>query len=245
MRVGLRAGSFAYRGRVRKRARALVVAVALIAAAACGGGGGNSSPPGTIDQKTKDQLAVDAAVLQQSDLPGTWNTNRPASTASDVLPTRDDLLTIAEVCAPTPDGITATTAREYLSGPTLGHILVRGVVEAHSDPSKLASTLATFTPPTVKACLPQLVHTVFGDTAALGDVTTQSSTVEGIGDDRGGFLTSIHLTGAGTDFVISADVVFARLDRFRATCTVVTFDSQPDHALCTEGLKAMVRRLSQ
>ena len=98
--------------------KAAVAFTAVLLAAACANGGG-SSPPPTIGQKTKDQLAVDSSVLQMSDLPGTWNTNRPASTASDSLPSRDDVLTAADVCFPTTDGITATTAREFLSGPTL------------------------------------------------------------------------------------------------------------------------------
>lgn len=224
---------------MRTRVGALVVACAVVFGAC---GGGSSAPPPTIDQTTKDQLSVDAAVLQQSDLPGVWNANRPASTASDSLQARDDVLTIADTCVPTPDGITATTAREFLSGPTLGHVLVRGVVEAHRDASTLAS-LASVTPASVKACFPDLMHKVFGADAAIGDVTTESSTVEGVGDEGGGFVTSIHLSSGGTEFDIGADVVFARLGRFRATCTVINFDSRPDHKLCTEGLKAMLRRL--
>lgn len=211
----------------------------------CGGGSGSSKPPPTIDPQERDRLAVDAAVLQASDLPGVWNTNRPASTASESLPTRDDVLTIADVCFPTPDGITSTTAREYLSGPTLGHVLVRGVVEAHRDAASLSSALATLSPATVKACVPELVHRVFGDGVTLGAVTVDSSSVDGVGDERGGVVVSIPLSGSGGDFSIGVDIVYARVDRFRATCTVVNFDSPPDHALCVEGLKAMVHRLGQ
>jgi hypothetical protein len=229
---------------VRVQARAAIIAVTgAFLAASCSGG--SSGPPATINATVKDQLSVDAAVLQMSDLPGTWSTNRVASTASDALPTRDDVLTIADICVPTPVGITATTAREFLSGPTLGHVLVRGVVEAHSDAGALAGAMATLHPDQVKACLPQLVHTVFGDTAQLGEVSTESSTVDGVGQDGIGFRTSIHLSSGDAAFDIGADVVFARVDRFRATCTVISFDSPPDHALCADGLKAMVRRLSQ
>ena len=136
-----------------------------------------------------------------SDLPGTWDTNRAASTASDALPTRDDLLTIADVCVPTPDAITATTAREFLSGPTLGHVLVRGVVEAHRDASSLA-TLATFDPASVNACLPDLVQKVFGGAAVLGDVEVAASSVDGVTDARG-FSASIHLSGGEAAFDIT------------------------------------------
>ena len=219
---------------------ALVVACAFVVAAC--GGGGKARPSPTIPQQTKDQLAVDASVLQLSDLPGTWDTNRPASTASDALPSRDDLLTIADTCFPTNDGITATTAREFLSGPTLGHVLVRGVVEAHADATSIAGKLSAFTDADTSTCVQQVVQKVFGASAAIGDLSIKPSTVDGAGDERGGFLVSINLSNAGSGFTIGADMVFARAGRFRATCTVINFDSQPDHALCAEGLKAMLRR---
>jgi len=242
VRVGREADSFAYGDRVRLRTPAIAFALSVaLLATSCSGGA--SGPPPTIDATVKDRLTVDAAVLQMSDLPGTWDTNRAASTASDALPTRDDLLTIADVCVPTPDAITATTAREFLSGPTLGHVLVRGVVEAHRDASSLA-TLATFDPASVNACLPDLVQKVFGGAAVLGDVEVAASSVDGVTDARG-FSALIHLAGGEAAFEISADVVFARVDRFRATCTVLAFDSEPNHSLCVDGLKAMGRRLSR
>ena len=220
-----------------------MVALTLATVAAACGGGGSSGPPPTIDATTKDQLAVDAAVLQMSDLPGSWSTNRAASTATDALPSRDDVLTIADTCFPTPDGITATTAREFLSGPTLGHVLVRGVVEAHQDASTLTGKLPAFTADATKACVQREIQKLFPD-AVITDVSVVPSTVAGAGDDRGGFLINVHLS-SGAEFFIGEDIVFARFGRFRAACTVVNFDTQPDHALCTEGLKAMGRRLEQ
>ena len=207
--------------------------------AACGGG--SSAPPPTIDPMTGDQLAVDAAVLQMSDLPGTWSTNRPASTASDALPSRDDVLTIADACFATPDGITATTAREFLSGPTLGHVLVRGVIEAHADASTVAGKLPAFTADATKACVQTEIQKIVPG-ATIVDLSVVPSTVAGTGDEGGGFLITVHLAG-GEDFTIGEDIVFARFGRFRAACTVVNFDTQPDHSLCAESLKAMVRRL--
>jgi hypothetical protein len=105
--------------------------------------------------------------------------------------------------------------------------------------------LATLSPATVKACVPDLVKRVFGDGVSLGAVTVDSSSVDGVGDERGGAVVTIPLSGSGVDFTIGVDIVFARVDRFRATCTVVSFDSPPDHGLCAEGLKAMVHRLEQ
>ena len=186
---------------------------------------------------------MDAAVLQASDLPGSWSTNRPATTASDALPSREDVLTIADACFPTPDGITATTAREFLSGPTLGHVLVRGVVEAHRDASTLTGKLPAFTLDATKACVQQEIQKLFPG-AVITDVSVVPSTVANAGDERGGFLINVHLS-SGEDFFIGEDIVLARFGRFRAACTVVNFDTQPDHALCAEGLKAMGRRLEQ
>jgi hypothetical protein len=220
-----------------------VIALTLATVVAACGGGGSSAPPPTIDSTTKDQLTVDAAVLQMSDLPGTWSTNRPASTASDELPSRDDVLTIADTCFPTPDGITATTAREFLSGPTLGHVLVRGVVEAHQDASTLTGKLPAFTADATKACVQQEIQKIFPG-AMVTDISVVPSTVAGAGDERGGFLITVRLA-SGAEFAIGEDIVFARVGRFRAACTVVNFDTTPDHALCTEGLKAMGRRLEE
>jgi len=186
-------------------------------------------------------LAVDAAVLQMTDLPGSWSTNRPASTASDALPSRDDVLTIADACFATPDGITATTAREFLSGPTLGHVLVRGVVEAHADASTVSGKLPAFTPEATKACVQGELQKIFPG-AVISDVSVVPSPLADVGDERGGFLITVRLA-SGEDFTIGEDILFARLGRFRAACTVVNFDTQPDHSLCAESLKAMVRRL--
>jgi hypothetical protein len=220
-----------------------VVALALVITIAACGGGGSSAPPPTIDPTTKDQLSVDAAVLQMSDLPGSWSTNRQASTAADQLPSRDEVLTIADTCFRTPDGITATTAREFLSGPTLGHVLVRGVVEAHQDASTLTGKLPAFTADATKACVQQEIQKILPG-ATITDISVVPSTVAGAGDERGGFLITVRLA-SGAEFAIGEDIVFARFGRFRAACTVVTFDTTPDHALCAEGLKAMGRRLEE
>jgi len=219
-----------------------VVALTFVAATAACGGGGSSGPPPTIDPTTKDQLRVDAAVLQASDLPGAWSTNRPASTASDELPSREDVLSIADRCFATPDGITATTAREFLSGPTLGHVLARGVVEAHSDAATVTGKLPAFTAEATKACVEQEIRKIFP--GAVADVAVVPSIPGSAGDERGGFLITVHLSN-GADFFIGEDIVFARFGRFRAACTVVNFDTQPDHAVCTEALKAMGRRLEE
>lgn len=219
-----------------------MVALTLAVTIAACGGGGSSAPPPTIDQTTKDQLTVDAAVLQMSDLPGTWSTNRPASTASDALPSRDDVLTIADTCFATPDGITATTAREFLSGPTLGHVLVRGVAEAHADASTITGKLPAFTTDAAKACVQQEIQKLFP--GAIADLSVVPSVPGTAGEERGGYLLTVHLS-SGADFVIGEDIVYARFGRFRAACTVVNFDTQPDHVLCTDALAAMGRRLEQ
>ena len=226
---------------MRKR-WALLALVAIVGG--CTGGGSSASPP-TIDPQTRDQLTVDAGVLQVSDLPGTWDTNREASTASDTLTARDDVLTMADTCFPTTAGLTSTTAREFLSGPTLGHVLVRGVVEAHGDPTQLSTAMKALSAQTIRACVPDVMRRVFGADVQLGEVAIDSSTVTGVGDDGGGALVTVNLSGGGNAFAIGADMVFARVGRFRATCTVINFDSPPDHTLCVAGLKAMVHRLGE
>jgi hypothetical protein len=178
-----------------------------------------------------------------SDLPGSWSTNRPASTASDALPSQEDVLTLADACFPTPDGITATTAREFLSGPTLGHVLVRGVVEAHRDASTITGKLPAFTADAAKACVQMEIEKIFPG-ATITDVSVVPSPPGNAGDERGGFLINVHLA-SGENFFIGEDIVFARFGRFRAVCTVVNFDTQPDHALCTDALAATGRRLEQ
>ena len=224
---------------MRKRWPGVVLA---LLAGACGGGGAKTQ--GTIPAEAKDQLAVDAAVLQVTDLPGTWDTNRPASTASESLQTGDDVLTIADECFPTRDGIAATTGREYVSGRQLGRILVRGVVEAHADPASISGKLGSFTPASAAPCVKDFVGKVLASTgAAPGDPNVQPATVEAVGEERGGFVVSVPVTSPGGDFVIGADIVFARVGRFRATCTVIHPPTESAESLCAGGLKAMVRRL--
>ena len=219
-----------------------MLALAVAATGACGGG--SSPPPATIAAQAKDQLAVDAAVLQITDLPGQWDTNRAASTASDSLATSDDVLAVADVCFPTADGITSTTAREYVSGRSLGHVLVRGVVEAHTDAASVTGKLSAFTVPAAAACLKDGMTKLLADGGAtIADPSVAPTTVEGAGDESGGFIVSMPVSTPGGDFTIGADIVFARTGRFRATCTVIYPQEQPDHQLCADGLEAMLRRV--
>lgn len=219
----------------------------VIALAACGGGG-SSAPPQTISGQVKERLAADAVVLQASDLPGTWTTNRdPTVAASDQ--NRDKVSEAADACFPLDAaGIVASATREYLSGPTLGHIIVRGVVEAHADPAAITGKLSSVSASDAAKCLQQYVAKVFsGDPATtVHEITINPSTVKGVGDEQGGFLVSMPVSSTnGTDFTVGADIVFARVGRFRAVLTVINFDTTPDHALATAGLKSMVLRASQ
>jgi hypothetical protein len=220
--------------------RKLGCVLAAVVLAACSSGGTGAGPSDTISPKVRDQLAVDAASLQPADLPGHWTPER----ATDVLSsTRDQIAQAADEClAVDDDGTTAVAIRELLSGQELGHIIARGRVESHGDASTLATGLDQVTSDGVKDCITRFATKLFS-TGTIGDVTVTPSTVAGVGQQGGGFLFSIPVSFSELQFAIGADIVYARVDRYRSIATVITFDRVPDHALVTSALTNTVSRL--
>jgi hypothetical protein len=204
----------------------------VLVLSACGGGGG-SATVATIDPKVANQIAVDAAVLQASDLAGNWNTNRALTDSST---SRDKVSEAAAECFRTDgDDVTANALREFLSGPSLGHVIVRGELESHRDATSLTGKLTAFTQEAASSCLKQyILHLFSPGGGVVGDLAITPSKVDGVGDEQGGFLISAPVSLNALDFTIG-----------RATMTVINFDTIPDHALAVAGMKATAHRLAE
>lgn len=221
---------------MRKVGWALVIATL----AGCSSGGTGASPSDTVSPKVRDQLAVDTASLQAADLPGRFSPER----ATDVLSsTRDQIAQAADEClVADDDGTTAVAIRELLSGQELGHIIVRGRVESHGDAATLQQAMDQLTSDGVNTCITQFSQRLFA-TGTIGTVTIAPSSIDGVGEKSGGFVVTVPVSFGELQFSIGAEILFARVDRYRSIATVVTFDRLPDHALATAALTNTVGRL--
>lgn len=220
--------------------RKLLWGLTAVALAACSSGGGASGSADTVPPRAREQLAMDAAALQATDLPGTFTPER----ATDVLSsTRDQIAQAADEClVADEDGTIAVAIREFLSGDELGHIIVRTITESHTDAAALQAGIEQRAPDAVKECVTQFAVKLFA-TGVIGEVTVTASEVAGVGEQRGGFVFTIPVSFGELQFTIGSEIVYARVDRFRAVATVITFDRIPDHALVDAALRAMVGRL--
>jgi hypothetical protein len=216
---------------------------ALIVTAACSGGGGGGATSATIKPTVRDQLAADAAVLQAADLPGSFS--RSTSSSSSGSDATESVSSAADECFRTNDAETASSVREFVNGPQLRHIIVRGEVEAHADVSSLTGKLTAFTPADASTCMKQFIGRLFAaEGGVVGDVAVLPSEVDADFDEQGGFVFTVLVSENG-DFTIGVEIVFGRVGRFRATASVVAFDKTPDHALALAAMKAMENRLRQ
>lgn len=221
--------------------RRIIWALIAFAFAACSGGGGGASPSDTISPKARDQLAVDAAALQPADLPPTYSPDK----ATDVLSsTRDRVSEAADECLKTDADATAIAIRELLSGKELGHIIVRAEVEAHADAGALTTAMAGLKQDDIAACVKDFASKLFNSPdSTIGTVAVTPKGVDGVGEDVGGFVLSVPVAIGGLQFTIGNDIAFARVGRYRATVSVITFDRDPDHSLAVAAMTGMVKRL--
>jgi hypothetical protein len=219
-----------------------VMAVVMMVAA-CGGGSSGGAPSDTIDPKLRDQLTADVAVLQAADLPGSFS--RSTSSPSSTSDASESVSGAAAECFQTNDARTAFSVREFVNGPQLRHIIVRGEVETHADASSLSGKLAAVTSSAASKCMKQFIGRLFAvEAGVVGDVAVVPSKVDAGFDEQAGFVFTVPVSGNG-DFTIGVEIVFGRVDRFKATASVVAFDKTPDHSLVVAAMKAMANRLRQ
>jgi hypothetical protein len=222
------------------RARVSLFFVVALIVAGCGGGGG-TGPVDTINPTVRDQLAADAAVTQVSDLSGYFiHASTRSSSSSDAS---ESVSGAAAECFPTNDAKTASAVREFVNGPQLRHIIVRGEVETHADASTLTGKLTAFTPATAAECMKQFIARLFAsEGGVVGEVAVTPSKVDASFDEQVGFVFTVPVSSGGA-FTIGVEIVLGRVDRFRSTVSVVAFDHTPDHSLAVAAMAAMANRL--
>jgi hypothetical protein len=216
-----------------------VMAIVLIAAA-CGGSGGPAGND-TIDPTVRDQLTADAAVLQVDDLVGTFSraSSKKSADASE------SVSGAADECFQTNGAKTAFSVREFVNGPQLRHIIVRGEVETYADASSLTGKLTAFTPAAASTCMQQFIGRLFAaEGGVAGEVAVVPSRVDADFDEQVGFVFTVPVSSDG-DFTIGVEILLGRIDRVRSTAIVVAFDRTPDHSLAVAAMTAMANRLRQ
>jgi hypothetical protein len=229
-----------------------VLLATLMVLAACSGGGTTRATSQTIDPKVSDQLAANAAVLQASDLPGSFSSESSSSSSSSSAAPQVSLganrcLTSATGQASSaPDNAPIATAeREYAIGLRLDAIIVAGRVEMYRDATAPASKLAAFGQTATTDCVKKFyVDQLTAVGATVGEVSVTGSKVDGFGDEQAGFLVSFVATIDAVDHPFAIEFDFTRNGRVGLTVSVVS-PRGLDHSLAVTAMKAMAHRSSQ
>jgi hypothetical protein len=219
--------------------------------AACGGGGGGATSE-TIKPEVRDALAADVAVLQVTDLSGSFSSNASSSSSSDA---EGQASPAADKCFQAATGLdqaafdkerTATAKRVFQTVSTRQELVtVEGKVEVFRDAASLSSRFAALSKPPVSECLKQIFVDVFTKQhAAVDRISVTTSKIGNVGDDSVGFaITGPVTTADGIEVAFGAEFHLARVGRAQVEAYVFSLQVTPDHSLAVAALTKMARRV--
>jgi hypothetical protein len=227
------------------------VFVGVLVLAACGGGGGGATSE-TIKPEVRDTLAADVAVLQVTDLSGSFSTNASSSSSAEA---EGQASPAADKCFQTATGLdpaafdkerTALAKRVFQTLSTRQELVtVEGKVEIFRDAASLSSRFASLSKPSVRDCLKQIFVDVFAKQHATVDrISVASSKIDNVGDASVGFaVTGPVTTAEGIEVAFGAEFHIARVGRAQVEAYVFSLQVTPDHSLAVAALTKMARRV--
>jgi hypothetical protein len=233
---------------MRRIARILAGVLVL---AACGGGGGGATSE-TIKPEVRDALTADVAVLQLTDLSGSFSSNARSTSSSDA---EGQASPAADKCFQAATGLdqaafdnerTATAKRVFQTTSSRQELVtVEGKVEIFRDAASLTSRFAAFSKPPVRDCLKQIFVDVFAKQGAKVDrISVGSSKIDDVGDESVGFaITGPVTTAEGIEVAFGAEFHLARVGRAEVEAYVFSLQVTPDHSLAVAALTKMARRV--